>query len=227
MRLSNPPNCFLACALFLLFISGCRFWQNTDSTNVSQVPEIKSEFPFSTKEPEDFTAEIVVSAGGVERKTLVTRSGAKRRYDYDAGEERQRTVIVSDKTYMLLPAKKVYTDNATAAADPPASDPVGDPFALLYAKPEVSVEALGIQDGLTKYAVRLADTNSSEIFIYVDETIGLPVKQEFFSVNGDERTLQYIMELRNFRRAADESVFEIPKDLRRVSFEEFKRLSNQ
>lgn len=226
MRLSNSPNCFLAFALFLLFISGCRFWQNTDSTNVSQVPETKSEFPFSTKEPETFTVEIVASTGGVERKTLMARSGAKRRYDYDAGEEHRRTVIVSDKTYVLLPAKKVYTDNA-AAANQPAGDPLGDPFAWLYAKPEVAVEALGVQDGLMKYLVRLAESNSSEIYIYVDETIGLPVKQEFFSVIGDTRTLQYIMELRNFRPEADGSAFEIPKDLRRVSFEEFRRLSNQ
>jgi hypothetical protein len=224
MRLSNSPNCFLACALLLLFISGCRFWQNTDSTNVSQVPEIKSEFPFSTKEPENFTVEIVVSTSGIERKTLMVRSGAKRRYDYDAGEENQRTVIVSDKTYVLFPAKKVYTDDA---GDQSADDPLSDPFAWLYAKPEVAVETLGVQDGLMKYLVRLAKSNSSEICIYVDESIGLPVKQEFFSVIGETRTLQYIMELRNFRPEVDESAFEVPKDLRRVSFEEFQRLSSR
>lgn len=227
MRLSNSPNCFLACALVLLFISGCRFWQNTDNTNVSQAPEIRSEFPFSTKEPEIFTVEIVISAGGTERKIVMARSGAKRRYDYDTGEEDQRSVIVSDKTYGLLPVKKVYTDNAAAAADQLAGDPVGDSFAWLYAKPQVSVEVLGTQDGLAKYAVKLAEGGSSEIYIYVDEKIGLPVRQEFFSVIGGERTLQYIMEFRNFRPEADERAFAIPKDLRRVSTEEFQRLLRQ
>lgn len=226
MRLSNSPNCFLACALFLLFISGCRFWQTTDNTNVSQLPEIRSDFPFSTKEPDNFTVEIVISAGGIERKTQMARSGAKRRYDYDAGEEHQRSVIVSDKTYVILPAKKLYAETA-ATEDQPVADTPGDPLGWLYAKPNALVEKLGVQDGLTKYAVKLADSPSTEIYIYVDETIGLPVKQEFFSVIGDSRTLQYIMELRNFRPEADETVFEIPKDLRRVSFEEFQRLSNQ
>ncbi len=227
MRLSNSVNCFLACVLFLFSLSGCRFWQNTENTNVSQVPEIKSEFPFSTKEPDNFTVEIVVTVGENERKTLMSRSGSKRRYDYDVGESNQHAVINADKTYTLLAAKKIYAEHTAAGAQQSAADPPGDPLAWLYVKPDVRIETLETKESVTKYSVKLAGNDSSEIYIYVDETIGLPVKQEFFSVIADQKTLQYMMELRNFRAEVDESVFAVPKDFRRVSPAEFQRLLRQ
>lgn len=226
MRLSNSANCFLASALFLSFISGCRYWQNTENTNVSQVPEIKSEFPFSTREPENFTVEIIVKIAESERKTLFTRSGAKRRYDYDHGDEDQVSVINSDKTYMLFPAKKVYAEN-TALNTQPVGDPLGEPLAWLYAKPDARIDKLETQNNITKYSVKLAGSDASEIYIYADENIGLPVKQEFYSIIADQKTLQYIMELRNFRTDVDENLFVIPKDFRRVSPDEFQRILRQ
>ena len=51
--------------------------------------------------------------------------------------------------------------------------------------------------------------------IYFDEAIELPVKQEFFSIDGETRTLKYSMELRDFQTSVDPSVFQIPVGFRR------------
>lgn len=223
MHLSNSANCFLACALFLFLILGCRYWQNTENTNVSQAPEVKSEFPFSTREPDNFTVEIVVTVGESERKTLLARSGSRRRYDYDHGEADQVSVINSDKIYTLIPARKVYSEDAAKSSQQPADDPL----AWLYVRPDAQIDKLETQGNITKYSVKLAGSDSSEIYIYVDDSIGLPVKQEFYSVVADQKTLQYIMEIRNFRPDADENLFAIPQDFRRVSPEEFQRILRQ
>ena len=61
--------------------------------------------------------------------------------------------------------------------------------------------------------------------IYVDESLGLPVKQEFFSINGNQRTLEYSVELTNIRREIDTGVFEIPPGFRQTSIDEFRKLT--
>jgi len=65
----------------------------------------------------------------------------------------------------------------------------------------------------------------SEILIYIDPTVGIPVKQEFFSVHDEQKTLQYTVELQNIVLEVEDSLFEIPKDLQKVSSANFS-LSN-
>ncbi|HEY0658934.1 MAG TPA: hypothetical protein VGD05_10690, partial [Pyrinomonadaceae bacterium] len=76
---------FVLLALAPIFFSSCRYWQNAGTETPSPTPytveELKSEIPFSTKEPEIFQTEIIVMTSGQERKTFVARNGANRRYD--------------------------------------------------------------------------------------------------------------------------------------------------
>ncbi|HEX8638677.1 MAG TPA: hypothetical protein VF692_11480, partial [Pyrinomonadaceae bacterium] len=69
---------FFILALVLAFFSACRSGQNDYGGNSISEPlvaeELKSEIPFSTKEPENFQAEIVVSSNGSERKTFIARN---------------------------------------------------------------------------------------------------------------------------------------------------------
>jgi hypothetical protein len=106
---------FLA-LIVLAFFSACRYGQNnnaeTNAPKPTEIEELKSEIPFSTKEPENFQAEIVVSTGGTERKTFVARSGANRRYDFNADAKAQVSTVATDRNYLILPDKKIYAENS-------------------------------------------------------------------------------------------------------------------
>ena len=124
---------FAVLALTLAFFSACRSGQNNNgeagAAKLFAADELKSETPFSTKEPENFQAEIVVSTGGIERKTFVARSGERRRYDFNAGAKNQVSSISTDRNYLILPDKNIYAENTNAA-----SDFAADVFALQIQK---------------------------------------------------------------------------------------------
>ena len=69
---------------------------------------------------------------------------------------------------------------------------------------------IGRDNSIIKYRVRIDDDDTSEIIVYFDEAIGMPVKQEFYSVNGEEKTLRYAMEIVNFRTQPDDAAFTVP-----------------
>ena len=70
---------------------------------------------------------------------------------------------------------------------------------------------------MTQYTGRVNEGSESEIRIFYDRSSGLPVKQEFYSIEGETRTLQYSFELRGFKTEVDASVFQIGKEFRKVS----------
>lgn len=216
-------------ALALAFFSACRSGQNdngeTGAAKPSIVEELKSEIPFSTKEPENFQAEIVVSSNGIERKTFVARNGARRRYDFNADAKNQISTVATDRNYLISPDKKIY---AEAASDENVAAPEGWTDFLtnqrLDAKPETIFERLEIEANLTKYRVKLNSAAESEILIFVDEARGFPVRQEFYSIGGGQRTLNFAVELRNLKIPADENSFVVPQNYRKVSPEEFRKI---
>ncbi len=222
MFLSNPAKSFLACILLLFATAGCGFLQTSENKPVPLVPETKSRFPFATKEPENFQCEIVVTAGETTRRTLLARKGDRRRVDFDLGEKKQRGILQSDKDYLIAPGEKIYAENAakpgTASADAQFTELTSE---LLNRSNRAEFEEIGREKSVVRYRVRFNGGESDEIVIYFDETIGLPVKQEFFAVDGTEKSLQYSVELVNFRTDVDESLFAIPAGFRKVSLSEF------
>ncbi len=224
MFLSNPAKFFLASILLFFVFAGCRFWQNNQNTSVPLISETKDEFPFSTKEPEIFQAEIVVTSGDTERKTFIARNGERRRIDYNFGEENQHSVLQTDKEYVISNRKKIYAEilprSRLSANQTPQNDLTSE---LLNRRDYAKFEKLGREDNLTRYRVRINESDASEILIYVDETIGIPVKQEFFSVNGEQKTLQYSVEMKNFKLETGDKLFAIPAGFRKVSIDEFFR----
>lgn len=223
MFLSNPAKSFLASILLLL--AGCSFWQNNQNTSVPLISEPKNEFPFSAKEPENFQAEIVVTSGGTERKTFIARNGEKRRIDYNFGEETQHSVLQTNKEYVISNRKKIFAEflprGGSSMNQPPQNDLTAE---LLNRRDYANFEQLSLENNLMKYRVRINESDASEILIYVDEASGLPIKQEFFSVDAEQRTLQYSVELRNFKLETSDEFFVIPAGFRRVSVGDFYRL---
>lgn len=222
MFLSNPAKIFLTGIILLGILSGSGCRQTVENTDAGPSSDPEG-FPFSTKEPETFQADIVVSAGGVEQRTFVAHSGRNRRTDYDLEGHDRLTLLETDKKYLISDRNKVFTEDELPVL---SGEGFADPMATMLATREYEeFEKIGVENGLTKFRASPRDSDSSEVMIYVDESLGLPVKQEFFSINGDQRTLQYSVELTNIRREIDAGVFEIPPGFRQTSIEEFRKVT--
>src|SRR5205085_10927577 len=126
--------------------------------------------------------------------------------------------------YLIFPEKKIYAENPGAQAA--GTDDWADFLTTewLNQKTEASFEKLKTTENLTQYRVNLGDSNSSEIFVYVDEASGLPVKQEFYAISGEQKTLTYSFELKNLKLETDENLFSIPTDFKKISIEEFRKI---
>jgi hypothetical protein len=221
---TNSKKNFAVFALLLLISgAGCRFFQssNSDTPKPFTLEEIKSDIPFSTKEPEVFQAEIVITANGSEGKKFIARSGNSRRFDYNVGAKNQVSVVQSDKIYTLLANKKIYTETAFGQSFPARNDWTSE---WLNAKTDAEFTKIGTENNLTQYRVSFGETAKSEMLIFVDEKISLPVKQEFYSLENGQRNLTMMIELRNFKAEASNDLFAIPKDFKKVSAEEFRKI---
>lgn len=209
----------------LLICSSCRFWQNSSNSNVSinqtNIAEIVSEIPFSTKEPETFQAEIINKFEEEEEKTFIAQS--KGRFFLRKGNV-ATLQTEPNKSFLMNFEKKIYVENVEKSNL--KTDNNGETLndflttEWLNQKAEVKFENLGEENGLTKYR---ASFENSESLIFVDENFKIPVRQEFYSIEGEARNLVYSMELQNIKLIAEEQFFEIPKDFRKVSIEEFRK----
>ncbi len=224
----NLTKFFVLFVLILLLFSACRFWQpggaETSDKTAPVSADLKSEIPFVTKEPAQFQAEIVVTANETERKTFVARNGTNRRYDFDFGAKNQLTNLQTDKNYLILNEKKIYAE--TVAAQTVSTDDWTNFLTTewLSEKADANFEKLETIDNLTKYRVKLGESDQSEILISIDEQIGLPIKQEFYGITGGQKILTYSVELKNLKLQTDENLFTIPTDFRRVAIEEFRKI---
>ncbi len=225
---SNLTKFFVPFVLIFLLFSACRFWQTGAGETSNKTPavaeDLKSEIPFASKEPEQFQAEIVVTANETERKTFVARNAANRRYDFKFGTKDQLTALQTDKNYLILPEKKIYAETEAGQTN------AGDDWAAflttewLNQKTDANFEKLETAENLTKYRVRLGANGQSEILIFIDEKLGLPVRQEFYSTSGEQKILTYSVELKNLKLQTDENLFAVPTDFKKVPVDEFRKI---
>lgn len=209
----------------LIFCSSCRFWQNSSNSNTTanqvNIAEIESEIPFSTKEPEIFQAEIITKFEEETEKTFIARS--KGRF-FTRNGETASLQTEPNRSYLLNFEKKTYVENTDKAnvAKETSGETLNDFLTTewLNQKTEVKFEDLGKENGFSKYR---ATFENSETLIYIDDNFKIPVRQEFYSIESETKNLLYSAELQNFKLIAEESLFEIPKDFRKVSLEEFRQ----
>ena len=215
MFLSNPVKIFHAACILSVVFAGCSLWRGNENSAITFASQPKSEYPFVAREPEVFQAELVLRTGETERRMFIARSGEKRRIDYDVGTDNQHSVIISDKEYLLFFRRKVFEErlmssNAAASYEPLSAQ-------MLTTRDYASFDETGRNGSVVQFSARINDSANSEAVIFFDEVIGLPVKQEFYSIEGEARTLQYSSELRNFSTTVDPSAFQIPAGFRKVT----------
>jgi hypothetical protein len=213
---------------------------NTADTN-SAAEETLTTPPFATKEPERYQAlRVITSSTGVGangqgaadssiNQTFIARDGERRREDYETPAGTKISFLqLPNGIYVLLPEKKMYAEwkpgaggmgEAGAASVPPDFSP--DKL-LNEARAEAHYEKLGAETvggrESAKYRVTLRGKTgapketATESLIWVDETLGMPIKSEMTLTGGAHVT----MELRDLKETVDASLFELPQDYRKV-----------
>lgn len=214
MRLSNPARIVYATSILSLFFVGCGLWRGDGSSPAFNALPPKRTLPFSTREPEKFQAEIVVRTGDVERRTLIARNGDMRRLDFDPETDSHRALLISGKAeYVLDLARSTYTERELLPGEDSSSENL---LHLLDIRDYTEFEEIGREGSTVHFRARMNEGTSSEVVIVFDESVRLPLKQEFWSIDAEQRTLRYSVELRNFRTEVDRSAFQIPAKMRRV-----------
>ena len=230
---SNSLKIFLLCAA--LFCQACGYCRSRPEANALPAPfvaeELKSDIPFSTKEPDIYQAEIVVTTNsGAEEKFFAAKNGANRLtvFDYQTKRETALLQIAANQSFIIAPNQKIYAENQTEI-DNAKSSALNDFLTadLMNRKTDAKYETLGAENNLVRFRVRLDETQNSEIIIYVDEKIGLPVKQEFYSISGEEKKIIVMTELKNFNLQTEAKFFEVPKDFRKVTLKEFYEITRR
>lgn len=220
---------FLVLPIFIAAnFSACSYWQSADNSNSLKnselIAETSTNIPFSTREPENFQAEIVVSSfannSKTEQKYFIAKNGEKSLQKFYAGSENERSILrLSGNELFLINNKlKNYREISNEKSDVFSDDSLIKNLTskLLNEKASAEFEKLGTENKLSKYRIKFEDAKNSEILIFVDEKINIPVKQEFYSVAGDKKTLTYAIEIKNFKPQAEENLFQLPKDYRQI-----------
>ncbi len=175
------------------------------------------ELPFKFEEPNTYTLEMAVTADGIERVTRISRDGARWRYDHGFGSGHQFGSIRGERNFLIDDRRKLYAEIA------PRPDAAAEPLGTWYlSRPDVVFENLGSENGRMRYRVKIDGETTSEIIVYVDDTLKIPVRQEFFSLAGGRRELQYSVEVRKFSPEPDRTLFDIPAGYKKVRPEEIE-----
>jgi hypothetical protein len=224
--------------LFAVLGNACSVWQSADNQNVSppKAPfthaEIKSEIPFSTREPDVYQTEIVVTTGDSEEKMFTARDGNRRRYDFTFPNDSLVSVIsdAAGGRKFINHQKKIYADDNLSekliAAPLPENWNDFLTADLLNRKINVRFEKISTENNLTKYSIVSSETNAaaSETIISIDENLGFPVKSEFYATESGAKVLKFSVEMKNISLQIEDRTFQIPENFRKVSPEEFRML---
>ena len=209
--------------------------------------------PFATKEPERYQAVRVIKGEGGAldaskdaegERTRIARDGDRRREDYEsAAGEKISYLQLPEGMYVLLPAKKLYaelkTETGSLSGERAASVPPDfSPDKLLNeTRPESLYENLGTENlngrATTKYRVvvrgRTGAGNevTTESLVWVDESLGMPVKTETTSTGGQASGARLTTELLDIKETVDAGLLELPTDYRKVEAAEIFREMNR
>lgn len=223
MFLSTERKSFLLIALCSFFLQACGSSQTNEKKDISLIGDTKSEFPFSTKEPEVYQGDFVASNGKDEDHIFVARNGDKWRYDTFHGAERGMSEIKSDKLYYIDHWKKTYWEMPEKK---PLLGDVNDMTRNFFRGHEYhNFDEIGRDDSLIKYKVRETDPSKSTIVISIDAVSGMIVRQEFYSING--QAPDFVYEIRNLKLDVDDSIFQLPEGYRRGLSDEYRTSKNK
>jgi outer membrane lipoprotein-sorting protein len=214
MFLSNPVKIFHAVCVLSMIFSGCSLWRESEKAAVALERDSKSDYPFTTREPDVFQTKIVIRSGGRERHMFLARDGNRRRVDFDVDTDDHRAVISTDRQYLLSFKRKTYTEQPLLAN---TGERDGQAIPLMNRRDYSEFEEIGREGSTIQFRARINESATSEIMIFFDENVGMPVREEFYSIDGDERRMLYAFELYDLTLTIDDALFEVPPGFRRAN----------
>ncbi len=217
MFLSNLRRTFLLFVLIIPILQACGSSQPNTNKEFPAIDGERGAFPFSIREPQIYSGEIVQTSGSVTTVYFVARNGDKTRIDFDRGGENQMSRVHSDRDVVVLYKTKSYYELPSGTGDVGSLNPADQlTRGFLGGSEAAKFEKIETQNGQTKYRVNPAEGGKSETFIYFDESLGMLVKQEFFAVDGDGRSIMFSVEFKDLKLEADDSLFKVPEGFKRT-----------
>ena len=217
MFLSNLRQTFLLLATIAPIIQACGSSPTNSNRDFRSIETHINAFPFSVEELPVYSGELVQTSGGETMVFFVARNGDKTRLDFDAASENRVSHIQSDSRFVISHKTKTYYELSAASGGLSSTLPV-EPLirGFLGAIEPSKFEKIGVENGRTKYRVDYMPGKRSENYIYFDEAVRMPVRQELFTLDGDQRTMVFSVEFRDLKLAADESLFAVPTGFRKT-----------
>lgn len=219
--------------------------ENTANANATgEAQDTAATPPFQTREPERYqwTRVITGTAAGeagsgnqpaTSQSVFMARDGDRRREDYEILQGVKLTVLrLPEGSYTLYPAKKMYAEIGGAGGGKQSQVPQDFSADKLVnaARNRARYEKLGTEElngrATTKYRVttRSAEGGESlETLVWVDESLGMPIKSESTTKGGAGGESKYTVEYRDIKLEADASLFVLPKDYRKVTQQEIQK----
>lgn len=232
-------------ALLLLLViqlsAACRQPANSSNSNNSNAPlETYDAPPFQTREPDRYQATIVTTSSlksaqqssATEQRSFVARDGERRRTEIELRAGIKLVMLdIPTGHFILSPSRASYADlsESTGAAPLGSSDGLPREFSpeILNneARGRARYERLGVEDldgrKATKYRVTIVNEagaqQGAETLIWVDESLGMPVRSETVSRSTEGGEAQFTMQMLDIKQEVDASLFEIPANYRKQS----------
>ena len=217
MFLSNLRRTFLLFALIVPVLQACVDQQTNTNKDFPAIDGERSSFSFSVKEPLVYSGEIVQISGSVTTAYFVARNGDKSRIDFDRGGANQLSRVHNDGDFVVSYKTKTYYEMPSGSGEVAGLSPADTlTRGFLGGIEPAKFEKLESQNGQTKFRVNYMPEGKSETFIYFDEVVKMPVRQEFFAIDGEKRTIMFSVEFKDLKLEADDSLFAVPTGFRKT-----------
>lgn len=172
---------------------------------------------------------------------LIARDGEKRRTDDELSWGMKVTYLqLASVHYTLLPEKKIYAEDkfydiADAMSEPKSTSPDFSADKLVNQSNDgARYEQLGTEEingrATMKYRITIVryagqdDSRTTVNLIWIDESLGMPIKSEITTTSSGTHIIsKYSMELRDIKQEVDQSIFALPTDYKKVSYDELSR----
>lgn len=171
------------------------------------------------------------------QQMFIARDGERRRVDYGLNQGTKLSYLQRpDGLFLVLPELKIYAEIKPGEESVMQSLPTGEaedfsPDKLLNeSHAGAHYEKLGTEDvngrATTKYRVTTvaqtgeAKATAVETIVWVDESLGMPIKSETTSTRDGASTGKFMMELRDIKQEADARLFDLPQDYKKVDAKE-------
>ena len=199
--------------------------------------------PFSAREPERYSAKMVISVqgevnnrqGGTQWETDFARMDDNRRWAVKIPGINQEVIYLEKPglKYLVLPARSQYVELTPDALGFPLGSLL-TPSAMMERLKSRAAENLGAEPvngrPATKYKFAgaantgtQAGTIQTDSIVYIDEETGLPLRADLTAQTTSGSNARAVLETRDIHLNPDPALFEVPTGYRKVTSEELKQ----